>query len=290
MPRARPPASAKKDNPLSIRPEAWAQTHRLCREALAITKEERPGEEPTVSLAFSCGKDSVTAWLCLRHYFARIVPVFWYLVPGLKFVERALAYYEEQFQTPILRLPHPDRFDLFATWSFQPPHRLTALDHILEDVPEYKMDELIEEVKERYGLTGTLHATGIRLADTPQRATLIKKHNGFSPDGSVFYPVAFWNADDVEAALAESGIQLPEEYHWYGRSFDGIMARWMAPIKEKLPEDYRRILDDFPLAELEFFRRKMAGVDDPAQNPIPMYKRVGAPKFADRLTRKRRTR
>jgi hypothetical protein len=43
----------------------------------------------------------------------------------------------------------------------------------------------------------------------------------------------------------------------FGRSFDGIDYRFLEPISRLYPEDYQRILQDFPLADLELFRRRM---------------------------------
>jgi len=70
-----------------------------------------PQEHDTVVPAFSCGKDSVAAWLALRAAgFTRIIPMYRYLIPDLGFIERSLAYYENFFGTPIYRVAHPSLF------------------------------------------------------------------------------------------------------------------------------------------------------------------------------------
>lgn len=73
-------------------------------ELLAFARERFP--EPWL-ISFSCGKDSLAAWLWLRERGIQLVPYYLYWVPGLSFVEEALAYYEEFFGTHIIRLPHP---------------------------------------------------------------------------------------------------------------------------------------------------------------------------------------
>jgi hypothetical protein len=35
----------------------------------------------------------------------------------------------------------------------------------------------------------------------------------------------------------------------FGRSFDGIDLRFVVPLKERRPADYRRVLEWFPLVE-----------------------------------------
>lgn len=258
-----------------VRPEAWATTDAICKDAI-----RRSGAK-TASLAFSTGKDSLALLLAMSRYFDRILSVYWYLVPELGFVERSIKYYEEQFpQLTVIRLPHPDRFDLLDTYAFQPPHRITALDAILAEVPKYSMDELWDEVREVYGLNdlGAFHATGIRAADSPIRASLFRKHGGFAPNGRVFYPVITWNLDDIEGAIDHSGLWLPPEYTWLGRSWDGIMRRYMEPIATHYPDDMRRVLDDFPLADLEFYRARLFDVD----RRIPMHKLVGKAESKDK--------
>ncbi len=68
----------------------------------------------TVILSFSAGKDSLAAWLLLRELGFDVVPVYKWLVPGLLFVERSLAYYESFFGTRIRRYPHPS----FYRWQY----------------------------------------------------------------------------------------------------------------------------------------------------------------------------
>ena len=65
------------------------------REALMEETHKRTGD--TILLAFSRGKDSIAAWLALRDskLFKRIIPVYLYLVPGLKFEEESLKYFED---------------------------------------------------------------------------------------------------------------------------------------------------------------------------------------------------
>ena len=59
-----------------------------------------------VLVGFSGGKDSiVTLDLCFK-YFKKVVPFFLYIVPGLSFQERQLQWYENRYQTEIIRLPH----------------------------------------------------------------------------------------------------------------------------------------------------------------------------------------
>lgn len=47
---------------------------------------------------------------------------------------------------------------------------------------------------------------------------------------------------------------VPPDYQWFQRSFDGLDVRFLAKIRKHAPGDYARILEWFPLAELELHR------------------------------------
>jgi hypothetical protein len=67
-----------------------------------------------------------------------------------------------------------------------------------------------------------------------------------------------WRIADVREVLARHHCPLPPEYEWFGRSFDGSDFRFPYPIRRHVPDDYARILEWFPLADLEIFRRDLA--------------------------------
>ena len=73
--------------------------------SLAV-REKLAADGRPVLLAFSCGKDSIAAWLAMRDMGIEVVPAYLYYVPGLRFVDEELDYFEQKFQTRIKRYPH----------------------------------------------------------------------------------------------------------------------------------------------------------------------------------------
>ena len=65
-------------------------------------------------------------------------------------------------------------------------------------------------------------------------------------------------APKVADVIKRAGVELPVDYAWFGRSFDGIDARFLVPLKQHAPRDYQRVLEVFPLAELEVFRHGLS--------------------------------
>lgn len=212
----------------------------------------------TVLLSFSAGKDAIAAWLALREHF-RVVPVYYYLVPGLKFVEAQLEYYERFFGTHIIRLPNPAFYRMMGAYTFQPPERWPAIQ--AAGLSEYTFDELFQVVLEDWRLPLTTWvATGVRAADSPNRRATIMKYGPLNEKRAppVFYPVWDWDKDRLMHEVRASGVKLSADYRIFGRSFDGIDLRFLYPLAQHHPDDYRRILDFFPLADLELFRFECA--------------------------------
>lgn len=212
----------------------------------------------TITLAFSCGKDSIGAWLALRPHFARIIPIYMYLVPDLDFVERSLAYYEGFFGTHIIRVPHPSLYRLLRGAVFQAPENLEFLDSIT--IPEVDYANITIDILDSLGIdpARAWNATGVRAADSPIRHTAAKKYGVINPKTRTFWPIWDWKKARLVDTLRRSGIKLPIDYKLFGRSFDGIDYRFLKPLRDHLPADYARILEFFPLAEVEILRRQYA--------------------------------
>ena len=203
-------------------------------------------------LSFSTGKDSVVAWLQMRRYFKKIVPFYMYCFQDLSFLEKSLAYYEDFFQTRIIRLPHPSLYRWINGLMFQAPENC----HIIEDIglADFDFTDLERFIREDCGLEGVYMATGVRAVDSLNRWASIKKYGPINENRMIFLPIYDYRKERMVRELRESGVKLPYDYRLFGRSFDGVDYRFLKPLKDNLPEDYQKVLDYFPLAELEIKR------------------------------------
>ncbi len=208
-----------------------------------------------VLLAFSRGKDSLAAWLALRDAGVEVRPFHLYLVPGLEFVDESLADYERYFGVTIPQLPHPSLFRWLNNLTFQVPERIRIIEAAQLPEPDY-VDVSRMLCEQYYDLDPkvTFTADGIRAADSPNRRTAIKGHGAVREHVIKVSPVWDWRIKHVRAALAEHKCPLPIDYEWFNRTFDGLDLRFLEPIKNNAPADYDRILEWFPLADLELFR------------------------------------
>jgi hypothetical protein len=215
-------------------------------------RDELHGE--TVILAFSRGKDSIAAWLALREAGVEVLPYHMYLVPELRFVDESLAYFADFFGCgPILNLPHPSLYRWLDALVYQPPERCAVIDQVGIYAPEYT--EINPMVREHFGLPpDTPVCNGVRAADSPNRRMAVKVHGPVNEKAATTQIVWDWKIADVRAAIAKHSVQLPPDYKWFGRSFDGIDARFTSKLKLYAPDDYERVLSWFPFADLDLYR------------------------------------
>jgi 3'-phosphoadenosine 5'-phosphosulfate sulfotransferase (PAPS reductase)/FAD synthetase len=210
----------------------------------------------TIFMAFSCGKDSIATFLYLRdqNIFKKIIPYYLYSIPGLKFVDRSLEYYELFFETKIYRLPHPSLYRWINNCVFQPPQNRKVIETY--DLPVFEYKFLIDEFQKDLNLKNTWTANGVRAVDSIMRRLSLSKNGPINQKNKTFMPIWNWKKQQVFDFISSHKCELPVDYKLFGRSFDGIDYRFIKPIKDNFPDDYQRILDFFPLAELEIKRRE----------------------------------
>lgn len=213
-------------------------------------------QSDTIILSFSCGKDSLAAWLFLRPHFKNIVPVYEYLIPDLDFVDKSIKMYENFFETKIIQLPHPSLYRMLNNLVFQPPEHCRAIEDAMLCNFDYEDVRLV--VCQDNGLPeNTYMAVGVRAVDSPMRWAAIKKYGVINHKQHKFYPVANLKKKEVFDLIEKHHCPLPEDYKLFNRSFDGIDYRFLKPIKDNYPDDYDKILQWFPLADLEIFRKEL---------------------------------
>ncbi len=216
-----------------------------------LAEEGRP-----VLLAFSRGKDSIAAWLALREAGVDVIPYHMYLVPDLAFVEDSIAYFAEWFGCRIHNIPHPSLYRWLNSFTFQAPERLAIIEAARLPSPEYA--DIIAMLTADLALPAdTWIADGVRACDSPVRRLSIAQHGPMKAGSRKVSVIWDWTVAEVRECIQTAGVELPVEYEWFGRSFDGLDHRFLGPLRDHAPGDYQRVLEWFPLAELELFRREV---------------------------------
>lgn len=185
------------------------------------------------------GKDSIAAWLKLRRFFRRVIPVHMYMHPDLEFEEESLAYYERVFGAHVYRMPSPSIYRLLRYAVFQPPPHLPIIEGM--ELPEFDYDDLFNIVKLAEGLPlETFTAVGVTQNDNLNRRASIVRSGAVNMTRRQFFPIFDYTK--------------PKDYHLWGRSFDGLDYRFIAGLKEHAPHDYQKLCDLYGMLDLEILR------------------------------------
>jgi len=210
----------------------------------------------TILLSFSRGKDSIAMWLYLRDHF-EIVPYYLDWIPSLSWVDESIAYYEAFFGQRIIRLPHPLFWQYLNSFFFQPPERVAVIRAI--NFPTYDLADVDTMLRAWLGLE-TYTAVGMRGADGIMRRNLMKQQGVLGTKRrKYFYPIWDWDIKQVGRIILDSGVKLPADYEMWGRTATDFTYDYLSAVRDRYPDDYRRVLEWFPLADLELFRHETVG-------------------------------
>lgn len=214
-------------------------------------------QSPNLLIAFSCGKDSIAMLLHILesgvYKMDEMRLYYMYLVPGLEFVEEGIHYFENYFNTKIERIPHPSLMRMIKNLVFCSPERWATVQSFGLRNREYS--NFVDALRRRdRAYKSAFVASGVRACDSPLRRIAIKKYGPINHTEQKFFPIWDKNIAFVRDIMNRHSVKLPVDYELFGRSFDGIDYRFLAPIKRRFPRDYERIEALFPLVGAEVFR------------------------------------
>lgn len=202
-----------------------------------------------VVVGVSGGKDSVAALDLCTSVGIQCRAFFMYEVPGLAYQQDYLAMLAARYHLgEILQLPHPDRIRRFTEGRYcLPQPQLPVLTH----------RDAWEMARRHFGVQWFV--TGEKRNDSLERRAQLSSWGVIQPARHKAHPLADWSDKDVFAYLARRGVPLHPEYAVNdGHAFNGLIeGRSLYIIAREWPEDYRRILKDYPFAEAARLRYDM---------------------------------
>jgi len=185
--------------------------------------------------------------LCFRH-FERVQPFFMYYVPNMEFQERTVRRYEAKYGVEIIRIPH------FETSNFLRYGTYRDADFT---VPIVSVSEIYDYLRIKTGIHWI--ACGERIADSMVRRAMIKHSGSIDEKRGRFYPVCYWNKQDVINYIKHKKLYLPDEYAKIGHSFRSLSDEDVSFVKRYYPNDYQKLLRVYPLAAAAAYRAENYG-------------------------------
>jgi 3'-phosphoadenosine 5'-phosphosulfate sulfotransferase (PAPS reductase)/FAD synthetase len=182
-------------------------------------------------LMFSTGKDSIVACdLMFKHHEGPKTLVFLYFVDGLEIKERVLRFYEDRWNTKIIRRPSADSLKM-----------LTG--------KKIKLSDIEAGLRKEFNATWTVW--GIRRSDSMQRMAIIgKTDRGIDERNRKLYPIGWWKPSEVYSYCKFNKLVLPIEYqHGFKRDFSNPDGDALIYLRNTFPNDYKKVIEKFPICE-----------------------------------------
>lgn len=193
-------------------------------------------------------KDSaaVLALACQEIGPERVIPVHRALVRGLECVEQPIRMQLRMFHVkrPLIVLSDPDAITLHAegTLSKRPGSGRGG---------RYRLTELAELARRRARAPDAWSASGERRTDSFGRSGMFKQlHNGIAWTRRWLYPVWDWSAEQVRALVRLHRLPLAPTWGQGASTGFRLDANCLARLRAQWPDDFARVLDQFPLAEV----------------------------------------
>lgn len=200
----------------------------------------------TCIISFSGGKDSwVTLDLACRVWGPKNVNCYnLYIVPELECELREFRKVERKYGIHVRRLPHPGLQAALKSGHLQPVP--TSFKRKMQHLDLYRF---VRNVTASEWIL-----FGHRMDESLQRRGMIRKSRGVITHLQKAYPLWNWTSPDVYHYLKASGIPAPEQYTESDTTGFSLAPNSLLYIREKYPEDYKKVLELFPFAEVQFLR------------------------------------
>jgi hypothetical protein len=209
-----------------------------------------------VTLGFSTGKDSVVGLDMLLKAGIKVIPIYFYAVPDLKFINDNIKMYEDHFNIRIVKMPHPVLFDYVDAQSWQTWDRFRTLHKNGYGSANFK--QLTKSYLYCMKIEGYEYDCNcMKMADSLNRRLLLRKLPDVDENKKIIYLTKYLTNNDCFEYIKQNNIPLTRDYEIWGRSWDGLKYDYSMGVKKFYPDDYEKIKEYFPLIEAEVLRYKI---------------------------------
>ena len=206
---------------------------------------------PDIVVLFSAGKDSLVCLDMATKVFRKVVPVFLYLLPGLKVIEDRLKWAEDRYQIKVQQFPHWTVFMLLRDEIYRDYNK-----NLSENIFAPTMQEMFMLIMHYMKSDYLIH--GGKKSDSIWRRRFFNfEHDRLK--GKILYPLMDWMKYDVLAYLRLHHIPIPDTSKGNATGV-GLNTPSLCWLHDKYPDDFMRLLEWFPYAEAVIKRREYYGI------------------------------
>lgn len=206
-------------------------------------------ETDSVLVAFSTGKDSLCCLDLCTQIFPEVRGYFLYTIPGLRMFAGKLEYARARWDVEILEREHPQRAYLRRAGIYRPP---SARDRSLR---ASSWSGVEDDIRREIGSPALWIVRGWKMADGITRRITLTTYEDDSICRAThrIYPISHWCANEVARYMRLRQIPVPDSFG--ARTFDvELTPATLRAIRDAYPDDYSRILAEYPQAEAAIMR------------------------------------
>jgi len=196
------------------------------------------------------GKDSIALLDLMRPHFDNILCVYMYIVPELEHINKYIDYAENKYKVKFIQIPH------YALYSYIKSGYLGIKKNENTKLP--KLSQLTERICLKYGIDWAFF--GFKQSDSMNRRLMLRtyENNTINHKTKRCYPLSEWKNNDVLKYIETKQLINPINYggnaQSSGTSIDDI--NFLLWCKNNYPNDYKKILSYFPLAEIKVYKHE----------------------------------
>lgn len=209
-----------------------------------------------VLLQFSCGKDSLAAWVTLVQHGFTVVPVYKEVIPNIGFVDRCLAEYERIFQTRIWKMPYKNLFRMLYE-QYGPVLRSLSIEEKITSATPTMADKKRESEETMSALMRQfdceVRVIGTKASDNLSRRVNFQVQGPYNARERLF--ALTWRLRKnapfniiMNTPINGERVPLPGFYLWLGRSPEWMFDAEYWLTKKYYPDDYERVIELLPEA------------------------------------------
>jgi hypothetical protein len=227
----------------------------ILRDEINVAKQAYEKGIRKVTIGFSTGKDSVAGLDMLLKAGIEPIPIYFYCVPGLQFIENNLKLYEDHFGIKIVKMPHPMLLADYLSGFWQPYDKMLAIGGHLgrfsfaELTDYYLRCKNIRDVK--------YDCNCMKMSDSLNRRLLLSKKPDIDEEKKIIYLTKYLTNTECFNYIKDNNIPLTDDYKIWGRLWDGLKYDYTMGVKKYYPEDYALIKEYFPLIDAEVLRYEL---------------------------------
>ena len=185
-----------------------------------------------------------------------VIPVYFYICPGIEFIEENIRLYERFYGIKVIRLPHPMLQDFINYTHFQPLHKAKFIDQFYAKGDQYQSFQgIMQWYFKKEGISCEYDVNCMKMADSINRRLFLRKLPDIDHDKKVIYLGKYLRNSEIWPYLKENKIPITRDYELFGRSADNLLNyQYIINIKKEYPDDFNTIKSYFPFIELEILR------------------------------------